>query len=235
MCVLAALASPARAQDAPPKTWSGSFGAGLSLTRGNTDTTNINLSYDITRDPTDHFVFASKGLFLRGDKDGELTTSRLGLEARVDRKLSERTSLFGQVQYLRDAFKEIEYLISPTVGIAQFLVKSEPTELSVNVSIGGVWEKNTGLETKGDGALNAGQQFKQKLSSTAEFTQRFTGLWKLSDFDDSLYTFGIGIAASVTSRIQLKFEAIDTYKNKPPSADVQQNDVSLLASFVFKF
>ncbi len=234
VCALTALASPAWAQDAPPKTWSGSFGAGLSLTRGNSDTTNINLSYDVKRDPSDHFVFTSKGLYLRGDTDGEVSASRLGLEARMDRKLSERTSLFVQVQYLRDRFKEIDYLVTPTVGISQYLVKSDATELEVDVSVGGVWEKNTGRDTRADGALNAGQRFKQKLSDTAEFTQRVTALWKMQDFDDSLYSFGLGVAAAVTSRTQLKFEVIDTYKNKPPTAEVKKNDVSMLVSFVFK-
>jgi len=235
VCVLGLATPAAWAQDPPPKPWSGSFGAGLSLTRGNSDTTNINVSYDVKRDPTDHFVFTSKGLFLRGDKDSELTASRLSLEARVDRKFSDRTSLFTQVQYLRDRFKEIDYLVSPTFGVAQYLVKEEITELSVNVSVGGVWEKNTSRDTRFDGALNAGQEFKQKLSDTAEITQRLTALWKLQDFDDSLYTLSVGIAASVTSRTQLKFEVVDTYKNKPPSVDVKKNDVSMLASFVFKF
>ena len=92
---------PGEAQP-PPPAWTGSFGAGLSLTRGNSDTSNINLSYAIKYDPTDHFVFASKGLWLRGSRDGELTASRLGLESRLDRKLGGRTSVFGQVQYARD-------------------------------------------------------------------------------------------------------------------------------------
>jgi putative salt-induced outer membrane protein YdiY len=238
VCLLGVATSSARAQDAPPEpkpVWSGSFGAGLSLTRGNSDTTNLNASYEVKRDPNDHFVFTSKGLFLRSDQDDALTASRLGLEARIDRKLTERTSLFAQVQYLRDRFKEIDYLVSPTVGISQYLVKSDATELDVNVSVGGVWEKNPNQDTNVDGALNAGQRFRQKISETAEFTERVTALWKLSDFDDSLYTFGLGVAASVTTRTQLKFEIIDTYKNKPPTVDVKKNDVSMLVSFVFKF
>jgi putative salt-induced outer membrane protein YdiY len=238
VCLLGVAASSAWAQDAPPEPkpiWSGSFGAGLSLTKGNTDTSNVNVSYEVKRDPDDHFVFTSKGLFLRGDKDGELTASRLGLDARLDRKYSDRTSLFVQVQYLRDPFKEIEYLVTPSIGIAHLFVTNEATEFGADVSVGGVWEKNTGRSTRSDGALNAGQHFKQKLSDTAEFTERVTALWKMQDFGDSLYTFGLGVAASITNRTQLKFEVIDTYKNKPPSADVKKNDVSLLASFVFKF
>jgi putative salt-induced outer membrane protein YdiY len=219
----------------PPPAWTGTFGAGLSLTRGNSDTSNVNLSYDAKWDPADHFTFASKGLWLRGSRDGELTANRLSLESRVDRKLDDRTSLFGQVQYARDRFRQVDYLVSPTAGVSHLLVATAVTKLAVNLSVGGVWEKNTGLSVEADGALNAGQQFKHQISETAEFTQNLTALCKIGEFDDSLYTLGAGIAASITSRTQLKVEAIDTYKNKPTAAGVRKNDVSMLVSFVYKF
>lgn len=44
-----------------------------------------------------------------------------------------------------------------------------------------------------------------------------------------------GLAASVTSTVQLKVELLDTLKNKPPSAGVVRNDVAVLVSFVYKF
>ncbi|MFN2446870.1 MAG: hypothetical protein ABR606_14970 [Vicinamibacterales bacterium] len=50
-----------------------------------------------------------------------------------------------------------------------------------------------------------------------------------------MYTFGGGIAASVTPRSELRAELLDTFKNEPPAATVRRNDVSVLVSIVYKF
>lgn len=219
----------------PPPGWTGSFGAGLALTQGNSDTSTVNVAYDVKRDTGSKFLFRSAGLFIRGESEGELTTNRLAFDGRVDRKLNDRTSLFGQVQYLRDEFKEIDYLVSPTVGIAQQLVKNDRTELGVDAGVGMVWEQNPGRDLKTDGAVVAGQDFKYKLTKTSEFIQKFSALWKMDDFDDGLYIFRVGLAANITDQTQLKAEFLETFKNKPPSADVQKSDVAILLSFVYKY
>ena len=51
----------------PPPPWTGSAGFGLSLNRGNTATTNFNVSFEATRDPKTDSVWRFKGLYLRGD------------------------------------------------------------------------------------------------------------------------------------------------------------------------
>ena len=226
---------PPAAPGTPPPGWTGSFGAGLALTQGNSDTSTVNVAYDVRRDTGSNILFKSTGLYIRGESEGELTTDRLAFDARVDRKLNARTSLYGAVQYLSDEFKQIDYLVSPTVGIAQQLVKNDRTEFAVDTGVGMVWEKNPGLELKTDGALTAGQNFKHKLTATAELTQRASALWKMDDFDDGLYIFGLGLAANITAQTQLKAELLDTYKNKPPNADVKKNDVAVLLSFVYKY
>ena len=218
----------------PPPGWIGSAGAGLALTQGNSDTSTVNIGYEVKRDNGSKILLGSTGLFIRGESAGELTTDRLAFDGRVDRKLSERTSLFGQALYLRDSFKQIDYLISPTVGLSRLLLKNDRTEFGVDGGVGAVWEKNPGLDTDLDGAVVAGQKFAHKLTATTMLTERVAALWKMDDFDDALYTFGIGLAASITPATQLKVELLDTLKNKPPSPAVKKNDVAVLVSFVYK-
>lgn len=225
----------AAAPPPPPPGWTGSFGAGFALAKGNSDTSHINASYDTKRDTGSNVLFKSSGLFLRGESDGTVDTNRLGLDGRVDRKLSTKTSIYGQMQYLHDEFKEIDYLLSPTVGIGYQVVKSATTEFAVDAGVGVVWEKNPGRDVDVSGALTAGEHFKHTLTKTTEVTEKFAALWKTKDFDDSLFTFGVGLAASVTSMTQLKFELLETYKNKPPTAETQKSDLAVLISFVFKY
>ena len=61
-----------------------------------------------------------------------------------------------------------------------------------------------------------------------------TALWKTNDFEDALFTFGIGLAAAMSTRTQLKVELLDTFKNKPPSAEIKKNDVAVLMAIVYK-
>jgi putative salt-induced outer membrane protein YdiY len=195
----------------------------------------VNAAYELKRDTGGSMVFKSNGLLVRGEAEEELTSDRLSLDGRLERKLSDRTSLFGATQYLRDSFKAIDYLVSPTVGVTQLLVKNDRTELAADIGVGVVWEKNPDLEVQTDGAVAAGQQFTHKLTATTELKEKAAGLWKMDDFDDALYTFGIGLAASITAATQLKVEFLDTYKAKPPLASVKKNDIAVLVSFVYKF
>jgi putative salt-induced outer membrane protein YdiY len=240
--ILTSLARPAVAQTPaqpapppPPPGWTGSFGAGLALTQGNSDTSTANIAYDVKRDTGSRFLFKSTGLYIRGESEGELTTHRTALDVRGDRRLTDRTSIFAQVQYLRDEFKEIDYLISPGAGLSHYLAKNDRTELAVDAGLGLVWEKNPGLDLETDGAVTAGQNLKFKLTDTSEFTERVSALWKMDDFNDGLYIVGLGMAASVTTQTQIKVEFLNTFKNQPPSADVQKNDIAFLLSFVYKF
>jgi putative salt-induced outer membrane protein YdiY len=224
----------AQAPPAPPKIWTVTASAGLALTSGNSDTSTVNLAYDLTYDPQTKNVVKSDGLFLRGETEGELSAHRTGLNIRDEYKLTPRLFVFGQNQYLKDEFKDIEYLLAPTGGLGYKLIDTPETKLGVDGSAGVVWEKNTGLDVATSGALAVGQKLQRQLTENTVLTQAFAGLWKTDDFEDALFTLGVSIAASMSTRTQLKIEALDTYKNKPPLPTIQANDVAVLMSLVYK-
>jgi putative salt-induced outer membrane protein YdiY len=234
---LAALPSISFAQTPPPPPpgWAGSASAGLALTQGNNDTSTVNAAFELKHDNGGPMVFKSNGLLLWSKAEELVTSDRLSLDGRVERKLGTRTSVFGETQYLRDAFKSIEHLLAPTVGISRQLVKSDRSELGVDAGAGVVFEQNPGFDMHTDGAVTAGQQFTRKLTSTTELKETIAALWKMDDFGDALYTFGVGLAASISTHTQMKVEFLDTYKAEPPLPGVEKNDVATLLSFVYKF
>src|SRR5207244_1708809 len=116
--VPAAAQTPAPAPPAPPPPpWTGSAGFGLALNRGNTAATNLNVSFEATHDPKTASVWRFKGLYLRGENNGTLAVDRLDLLGRNERNLTDRVYAFGQVQFLEDQFKNIDYLFAPSVGV----------------------------------------------------------------------------------------------------------------------
>lgn len=227
----AAAAPPA----GPPPLWTGSAGFGMSLNRGNTETTNLNLSGEATRDPKTDSVWRFKGLYLRGETDDTVTVDRLHLQGRNERTLTPRVYAFGELQFLEDQFKDINYLVAPSAGLGYKLVATPATTLNVDGGLGFKIEKNPGFDRRNDAVVALSDKFEHKLSATASVTQSFAALWKAQDFGDALYTFSAGAAAALTARTQLKLELLDTYSSRPPNPAVKNNDVALLTAFVYKF
>jgi putative salt-induced outer membrane protein YdiY len=219
----------------PPPLWTGSAAAGFSMNRGNTDTTNFNLSFEATRDPKTHSVWKFKALYLRGDTGGTATVDRFLADARNERDLAARVYVFGELQFLEDQFKQIDYLWAPAGGVGYKLIAAPMTTFNVDAGLGAKIEKDTGLDSRTDAVVTMSDKFEHKVSKTSSITQGFSGLWKANDFGDVIYAFTAGVAASITARTQLKFEFLDSYVSRPPSASVKQNDVALLTAFVYKF
>ena len=173
-------------------------------------------------------------LYLHGSSEGETIVSRTAFNVRDEYTWTTRTSFFGQFRYLRDTFKAIDYLVAPTAGVAYKLVDLPATKFTIDAGGGVVWEKNTDLDGSTSGALTLGESVLHKFSDTATFTHSANGLWKTSDFGDTLYTIAAGLAATITQRTQLKVELLELYKTQPPLG-IEKGDLSLITSVVYSF
>jgi putative salt-induced outer membrane protein YdiY len=220
---------------APPKTFTGNFGAGLALTGGNTDTKNFNLTFEATRDPKAKNIFKTSGLYLRSNTNAQTIADQLRLDFRDDYFLSKRVSLYGAAGYLRDPFKSISYLSNPQGGVGFKVYSSDRATFSVSSGAGGVWEKDEGLDVRSSGTLNAGQSLSVKFSDTAKLTQNLTGLWKTQELADALYHFNIALVTSIVNKIDVKIEFMDDYKNRTPNPSIKKNDTALITSLLYKF
>ncbi|HEY0592325.1 MAG TPA: DUF481 domain-containing protein [Thermoanaerobaculia bacterium] len=230
-------AAVAYAQDAPPAPppppWSSSLGAGIALTSGNSDTSNINVSFGTTYDPKTGRTFKADALFLRGESDGETQVDKTTANGRYENATGRRF-WFGELSYLRDALKEIDYLISPIAGVGYYLIKDDVRTLSIDAGAGGAFESTPTEGSDSSGAVKAGEAFDWVISPTSKFTQRVSGLWKADDFDDSFYHFDAGIATTIAARAELKVSYVYDYKNQPPP-EIEKGDRALFAALLYKF
>jgi putative salt-induced outer membrane protein len=219
----------------PPPAWTGALGGGLSLTGGNSDTKSYNLDFALKHDPGKKGVFKVDGFYLRADADGEATVDRTGLGARYEYALGGggRFYSFGEVRFLRDAFKDVEHLVTPTIGLGYRLVNRDNLKLAVDGGVGLAFEKLTGLDGTTSGAVSAGESFSWKISKSAAFVHAARALWKMKEFGDDYYHLEAGVLASLTTRLDLKLSFVDEYKTKPPEGK-KKNDTAVLATVVFK-
>jgi putative salt-induced outer membrane protein YdiY len=234
--IAAAQQPPPAAPPPPPEpAWTGSIGAGVAFTSGNADTSTVNASFNVSSRAKARNVFKAEAIYLRGEEDGDLNLNRLSFRTRDELTRQPHAFVFGQVEYLRDTFKNLQYLVAPTAGVGYKVVDTPALAFDFDAGLGVKVEKSPYVESRTDGAATAGQRFLRKLSDSATVTQSIAALWTLDDFGDALYTVKAGVAATVTTRSQIKVEIVDLYKTRPPDDTVQKNDVSVVTAVVYKF
>jgi putative salt-induced outer membrane protein YdiY len=219
----------------PPSALTGNVGAGLAFTRGNTDSTNANVTFALKYDPKNKNIFKAGGLYLRARSEGQDTLNQATVRVRDEYHFSKNLFTFGDVRYLRDPFKQISYRIDPLGGLGYQFVKTEQTEFAVDAGVGGAFEKNPGRDLSTSGAYQAGEAFSHKLSTTATLVQNANGVWKMNDSADALYHFDISLAAAVTHWSELKVSFVDDVKNKPIPPSTEKSDKAVVMAFVMKF
>ena len=240
LSTLVTAAAPALAQDTcpcpeePEPGWRANVGFGLAYTTGNTDTQNVNLSFDVTHDPKTKNVFKTDGLWIRNKTDGELSADRAALDVRDEYTFSGRTFAFVELAYQKDAFKELDYLWTPLVGIGHNILDSDKLLLTVDGAVGGAFEKLLDQDATTAGTFKMGQSLGWQVSGNARLTQSAWGLWKFEDLSDSYYHFDLSISSSVTGWMDLQLSLVDDYKNKPATPDLEKNDLAVLANLVLK-
>ena len=223
------------APEPPPPTWTGTAGAGVAITSGNSDTMNYNLAFDITRTPKARNVIKTAGLYLRGDQNDEVIVNRSSFGFRDEYLLTGRTFLFGQIDYFRDTFKLIDYLVAPTAGVGYKVIDTVPTQFAIHGGGGSTSEKNPDVDLRTSAALTAGEKLQMQLTPTTLLKHATTGLWKADDLEDGLYAFSIGIGVQISQRLLLSVDLLDTFKNKPPTPETKKNDVALVTAIATKF
>jgi putative salt-induced outer membrane protein YdiY len=235
---LALWAAPVRAQCPCPEEnqgWAGNVSVGIALTSGNADTKTYNLSGKASSDQKKRNVLKLDGLYLRTSTEDEVTVSRTAAGVRDEYRLGERSYTFGDLRYLRDRFKEIDYLVSTLVGAGYRLLDGERAKLSVDAAVGGAFERLEDQAATTSGAYQLGQALDWKVTKTTTLAESAKGLWKMEDASDAIYRFEISLSTSISEHLEMKLAFADDYKNKPAAVGVEKNDTTFLAAVAYRF
>jgi putative salt-induced outer membrane protein YdiY len=228
-------ACPCPCPEPPPPPLTGSFSAGLALTTGNTDTSSFNLGLNLVYDPKTHVLFRADGFYLRSTNNGAATADKGAASFRYEYKVADRVYAFAQAGYFRDQFENVLYLVTPMAGGGYYFVKRKDLEVTADVSVGGAFESDSGYAATDSGAFSVGQGLSWKISPSATFTEKATGLWKMNHLSDSFYHFETSLAASITKTSELKITYLVDLKNRPNPDTLKKIDTALIAAFVYKF
>jgi putative salt-induced outer membrane protein len=209
-----------------PSPFTGKLAGGFNFTSGNSSTKSYNLAVSLQYDPRTKNVVKADAFYLRSVEDGLSSVDRTSAHLRDEYSLGPRWFAFGDGQFIRDRFKEIDGLVAVTAGAGLHLVKTSERDLTADLSAGVLDEKDTDRDRTSSGVLRAGEAYNWKISKTATLSQNAFALWKTQDFADAYYHFDVALGAEVADHLELKVALIDEYKRKPPDPAIKRNDVA---------
>jgi putative salt-induced outer membrane protein YdiY len=229
--------------------WLTTASAGLTLTRGNSETLLGNARIDSTRKwPRDEVLLGASTTY------GESTIEVEELNAAGDPVKRDETSTtannitaFGQynhsfterwyggfrLDYLHDEIADVKYrvTISPLVGY--YAIKQPKTTLKFEAGPSAVIEKQ-GDDTDEYAALRFGERFEHKFTDKSRVWQSVDFMPQVDRFHNYIITAEIGAEAALTPRLSLRGQLLDTYDNVPAD-DRKKNDIKLITSLAYTF
>jgi len=212
--------------------WEGSGELGYVGTSGNTDTTALNFKLNFIR-TGERWRHRFSGTALMTSEDGTTDNERYTAEVQSDRKLTEKSWLFGAFRWDADKFGSYDPSVSITAGYGYQLMKSEKHELRGEIGAG---YRNL-TETISD-------------DSEGEFIGRFLldDWWQV--FESTKWTnrllveagssnvftqFNTGLAVGMTDRLAIKVSFEVRNNTKIPPGDSEHTDTVTGINVVYNF
>jgi putative salt-induced outer membrane protein YdiY len=239
-CWIASAQEAAPVPPPPPETlaWVTTAAAGITLTRGNSESFLATLSLDSKRkwEKDEVYLGASGGY-------GDSTVND------VNTKNTEFVQGFGQYnrmftdrfygglrldgQYDGVAGIEYRFKVSPMVGY--YLIKNDKMTLAAEAGPSLIAEHLDGEQAHAYWAARLAERFDYKLTATTRLWESLEYLPKVDDWAQNyLLNFELGIETAINKQWSLRVVFQDQYASQPASGR-KQNDLRLLAGTAYKF
>ena len=215
-----------------PTPWESSASAGLTLTRGNSDTIMVtsNLSSRRNWDRNEARLGASAAY---GETDNERSTERFSAFGQYNRLFSDRMFGYARLDGLRDGVADIEYRVAFSPGLGYYFIKTGDTSLSVEVGPGVIYEKQGGTYDT-YATLRIAQRFEHRLTDRSRIWQFLEFLPQVDDFDNYIINSEIGVESQLTEKLSLRSYLQNSYDNEP-AAGRKKHDMKLVTALAYTF
>jgi putative salt-induced outer membrane protein YdiY len=230
--------APAATPPEPPKKWDTSAAAGLTLTRGNSDTLLVTLGLDSKRKwEKDEVLLGVTGGYGESKVNG------------VNTKNTEFIQGFGQYNHLftdrfygsmrvdgqDDQIAGIEYRfkVSPLAGY--YLIKETNMSLAVEGGPSLIMEHLKGQPCANYWAARLAERFEYQLTKSTKVWESLEYLPKVDDWSQNyLVNFEAGIDTAINKHWSLRVVFQDQYASQPAPGR-EKNDLRLIAGTAYKF
>ena len=219
------------AKDPIPDKWQNEAELGLVMTRGNTDTQNINAKATVINE-TDNWKHTGKLEVLNTSDEDTTTAERYFVSGKTAHKIDEKTYEFGLLTYEADRFSGYEYRATGSIGYGFTYIKTNVQSLDLEIGAGIRQSKveETG-DTEGEGLLRGAGIFNWKVNDHATFGEELT----VEAGEDSTITKSItSLKSQIAGNLATKITyTIKKSTNVPVTA--KETDMELAVNLVFDF
>jgi putative salt-induced outer membrane protein YdiY len=238
--ILAVLAVSGRADDAPKSAmvstnqsaWDSSISAGLSLTKGNSDTLLTTMAFKTRRKTAeDEFTFGADGSY--GENDSVKNNETLHGVGQFNHLFSDRFYGYLNAEGLHDGIADLQYRFTFSPGAGYYFLKETNTTLAGEIGPALIFQRLGGVDTT-YATLRLAERFEHKLDNGARVWEKAEFLPQVDKPDNFLINAEIGAEAALTRTLSLRVTLQDNFINRPAPGR-KDNDVSLISGLVYKF
>jgi putative salt-induced outer membrane protein YdiY len=231
--------SPAAPAPAPKKLavpvrnpWQSSVSAGLTLVRGNTDTTLFSADFlTEKKTPSNEYKLGVSGAY--GAENSQETVNNYKAFAQWDRFVTERFYGFLRTEGLRDYIADVDYRLTIGPGAGYYLLKGTNNTLAVEAGVNFEAQELGGLD-QNFATVRLAERFEHKFNDRARLWQNVEIFPQVDKVDNYVVNFEIGVEAAISKTLSLKTCLDDSYANRPAAAHLK-NDAKIIAGVAYKF
>ncbi len=225
-------AAPASAVSTNKPAWESSISAGLSLTRGNSDTLLTTVAFK-TRKKTreNEFTFGADGSY--GEVDSVKNNETLHGVGQFNHLFSDRFYGYLNTEGLHDGIADLQYRFTFSPGAGYYFLKETNTTLAVEAGPGLIFQRLGDVDTT-YATLRLAERFEHKLDNGARAWEKAEFLPQVDKLGNFLVNAEIGVEAALTKTLSLRVTVQDNFINQPAPGR-KDNDVKLISGLVYKF
>lgn len=220
-----------KAQESTNK-WEKSAAAGLTLTKGNSDTLLFTADVKAQKKWKAEEVGLGASASYGEDSDVKNNETLRGF-GQWNHLFTERFFSYVRLDALHDAVADVEYRVTLSPGAGYYFIKNDRTTLSGEAGPGVVFEKQGSDETIYFTARVA-ERLQFKINERSRLWQSVEFLPQIDDLNNFIINAEIGIEADLNKNWSLRVVAQDTY-DREPAPGRKENDIKLVAGVALKF
>jgi len=236
-CVLGLAATAAVGQSADTMAtnypWASSANAGLTLTRGNSQTLLFTAGLETVRKtPQNEYDLGVNGAY--GENSSVKSADLLNAFGQWNHLFTERAYGYVRVDGMRDGVADLNYRFTLSPGVGYYFIKEKNTTLAGEVGPG-VVAQELGHSDTVFATVRLAERFEHKFNDGgARIWQSVEFLPQVDRLDNYLVNFEVGVESALSKSLSLQVVLDDAFDSRPASGH-QKNDVKLIAGVKYKF
>jgi putative salt-induced outer membrane protein len=213
--LLALVAAPLAAQEAPPRRWAVKADLGYVVAGGNTELQALNFGDKLTFDPAGALRFAQTGSWIYSTSDEETTANLIAGEVRGDYDLTPRLAAYGFGGFYRNTFAGVSRRFSEGIGLGYRPVLAPRDTLLVEGGVSLFQERQTSGLTDDFTTARLAGWYKHLLTDRAWVSLGTQFLPDLSDLGDYLLDANAELGAPLSTNVAVKLGYLVRYQSEP--------------------